>query len=105
MTWNYRVVEKNIADKVDCSYITYDTTVYEIHEVYYDKDGNISMFSADPISPYGNDLDDLAKDLEKIKEALKKSVCKYSPTWDTYYSKVCKSRQRKLYKLMTTFNR
>lgn len=33
------------------------------------------------------------------------SVCKYSPPWDTYYSKVCKSRQRKLYKLMTTFNR
>ena len=79
MSWNYRVIEKDgFLPRELQTYKNKKVTFYEIHEVYYDNEGNISMFSADPISPYGDDLDDLAKDLEKIKEALKKPVLKYS---------------------------
>lgn len=79
MSWNYRVIEKDgFLPRELQTYKNEKVTFYEIHEVYYDNEGNITMFSADPISPYGDDLDDLAKDLEKIKEALKKPVLKYS---------------------------
>ena len=79
MSWNYRVVEKNITDKVDCSDITYDTTVYEIHEVYYDRDGNITMWSSEAISPYGEgDIKDLECDIKRMLEAFSKPALKES---------------------------
>ena len=79
MSWNYRVVEKNISDKVDCSDITYDTTSYEIHEVYYDDEGNITMWSAEAISPYEvGHIKDLEVDIKFMFEACSKPVLKES---------------------------
>ena len=79
MSWNYRVVEKSITYKVDCSDITYDTTTYEIHEVYYDKDGNITMWSAEAITPYGEGhIKDLEVDIKFMLEACSKPVLKES---------------------------
>ena len=82
--WNYRVVEKNVKDKIDCSgasrnagIIEYDTTTYEIHEVYYDEDGNITMWSAEPITGYGEGcLKDLEVDLKFMVEACNKPILK-----------------------------
>ena len=91
--WNYRVVEKNITDKIDCSNIEYDTTVYEVHEVYYDEDGNITMWSAESIIPYGEGcVKDLEVDIKFMLEACSKPILKESDLPDSgeYLSKLLK---------------
>lgn len=91
--WNYRVVEKNITNKIDCSNIEYDTTSYEIHEVYYDEDDNITMWSAESISPYGEGcLKDLEVDIKFMFEACSKPILKESdlPDSSEYLSKLLK---------------
>ena len=75
--WNYRVVEKvlNKSEHV----LSYDTTTYEIHEVYYDEDGNITMWSAESISPYGEIcVKDLEVDIKFMFEACSKPILKES---------------------------
>ena len=73
--WNYRVVEKNTTNKIDCSDIEYDTTVYEVHEVYYDEDDNITMWSSESISPYGEGcVKDLEVDIKFMLEACSKPI-------------------------------
>lgn len=82
--WNYRVVEKNITNKIDCSDTEYDTTVYEVHEVYYDEDGNITMWSEDSISPYGEGcLKDLEVDIKFMFEACSKPILRESDLPDS----------------------
>ncbi len=77
--WNYRVVEKNIKDKIDCSEMEYENVSYSIHEVYYDKDGNITMWSAESIIAYGEGcVKDLKADLEYMLEACSKPILKES---------------------------
>ena len=91
--WNYRVVEKNIKDKIDCSEIVYDNTSYSIHEIYYDEDGNITMWSAESISPYGEGcLKDLEVDIKFMFEACSKPILKESdlPDSSEYLSKLLK---------------
>lgn len=82
--WNYRVVEKNITNKIDCSEIEYDTTTYGVHEVYYDEDDNITMWSAESISPYGEGcLKDLEVDIKFMFEACSKPILKESDLPDS----------------------
>lgn len=82
--WNYRVVEKNIKDKIDCSEIVYDNTSYSIHEIYYDEDGNITMWSAESIAGYSEgDWRDLKADLEHMLEACSKPILKESDLPDS----------------------
>ena len=82
--WNYRVVEKNIKDKIDCSEIVYDNTSYSIHEIYYDEDGNITMWSEDSISPYGEScVKDLEVDIKFMFEACSKPILKESDLPDS----------------------
>ena len=91
--WNYRVVEKDITNKVDCSEIEYDTTSYEVHEVYYDEDGSITMWSAEPIAPYGEGcLKDLEVDIKFMLDACSKPILKESDLPDSgeYLSKLLK---------------
>lgn len=91
--WNYRVVEKNTTNKIDCSDIEYDTTVYEVHEVYYDEDDNITMWSAESISPYGEGcVKDLEVDIKFMLEACSKPILKESDLPDSgeYLSKLLK---------------
>lgn len=91
--WNYRVIEKNITEKVDCSEVEYDTTVYEVHEVYYDEADNITMWSAEPIAGYGEgNYRDLKADLEHMLEACSKPILKESDLPDSgeYLSKLLK---------------
>ena len=82
--WNYRVVEKNITNKIDCSDMEYDNTCYSIHEIYYDEDGNITMWSAEPISPYGQGcIKDLEVDIKYMLEACSKPILKESDLPDS----------------------
>lgn len=61
MTWNYRVcVTENGS--------------YEIHEVYYDSLGRPEYRTARSVSPYGESLTELKKELEMMKAALEKPV-------------------------------
>ena len=68
--WNYRVVEKynHVFKEVDV----------ELHEVYYDKDGIIQMWSENPVSPSGVSLEDLKEDITNMIEALDKPILKES---------------------------
>ena len=82
--WNYRVIEKNITNKIDCSEVEYDTTIYEVHEVYYDEDDNITMWSAESISPYGEGcVKDLEVDIKFMLEACSKPILKESDLPDS----------------------
>jgi hypothetical protein len=62
MTWNYRVIRTDEA--------------FAIHEVFYDSNGEINGWSADPIAPMGETQDELMKDLELIQRALTLPVLK-----------------------------
>ena len=59
-TWNYRVVKKD-------EYVG-------IHEAYYNGEGNVYMVTVDPVSPVGEDLDQLKTTLELMLEALDDGV-------------------------------
>lgn len=91
--WNYRVVEKDVAYKIDCSEMEYENVSYSIHEVYYDEDGNITMWSAESISPCGEGcVKDLEHDLKFMFEACSKPVLKESdlPSSSEYLSGLLK---------------
>jgi hypothetical protein len=62
MSWNYRVMTLNKGES------------YGIHEVYYREDGALWMYSANEISPYGEDIDELRKNLKWMTDALEKPV-------------------------------
>lgn len=47
---------------------------YQIHEVYYDDDGNIKHYSKQPITPYGD-----------IKEELYHDMCDMMDAFDREY--------------------
>jgi hypothetical protein len=68
MTWNYRVM-KRLQNKEE---------LYEIHEVYYDKNKEIEGYTENPINPCGNTLEELKKDLDRMQEALNKAILDYS---------------------------
>ena len=65
MTWNHRVIKKqdNLAN-----------VYYEIHEVYYDNKGNPDGWTENPVTPYGNNLEDLHGELAYLLTALDKPV-------------------------------
>ena len=59
--WNYRAVEKTNRGK----------TFYEVHEVYYDENGEIFAYSQDPQSPFGETHGELIKDLSMMLKDVK----------------------------------
>jgi len=63
MSWNYRVVKKDDG--------------FGIHEVYYNKAGDICLMSEDQIAPYGEDFDDLRGDVNNMTGAFGKPVLIY----------------------------
>lgn len=65
MSFNYRVVKKIWPG---------DTETYRIHEVYYDKNGIVDGWSAEPIAPYGETKDELMVDWDMMKAAFYKPV-------------------------------
>jgi len=64
--WNYRVIKRLETPG--------DESCYQVHEVYYDSDGNIEMWIDDPVEPSGESLEELREDLKHFSEALQKPV-------------------------------
>jgi hypothetical protein len=44
--------------------------IYAVHEVYYNEDGEIDGWTAQPVSPAGDDLKQLDSDLSLFSAAL-----------------------------------
>lgn len=67
MDWNYRVVKRE--DK--------GQEWYAIHEVYYDEQGKPEMITESAISPSGETIDEVRRDLEYMQRALTKPAVNY----------------------------
>lgn len=79
MAWNYRVVRKNvymgktIAPEVQ----------FGIHETYYNDKDEPTAITTDHMRPYGETLEELKSDLEKMVAALDKPVL----NWEDFKDK------------------
>lgn len=62
MSWNYRVTHrpKNPLEG------------YQIREVYYDDDGNVTLYSRDAIAAHGDISDELYEDMCMMMDAFEK---------------------------------
>ncbi|MCL4860982.1 MAG: DUF433 domain-containing protein [Caldilineaceae bacterium] len=60
-TWNYRVFRE-------------ETGEYVIREVFYDEDGAITGRTEDAVEPMGDSLEELERDLEHFRDALRLPV-------------------------------
>ena len=72
MSWNHRVMKRSYTHK--------DGTIeytYAIHEVYYDKEGNVDSYTEDSVAPQGETLEELEKEIELFKKAILKPVLNY----------------------------
>ena len=68
MSWNYRVIEHEDED----------VKFYQIHEVYYDKDGNPESMTEDASLPFGDNVEELNHTLIYMISALTKPVLPYT---------------------------
>ncbi len=68
MSWNYRVIKRT--DKGGFDY-------YGVHEVYYNKRGEICLISEDHIAPFGDSFDELRGDVSRMFEAFGKVTLIY----------------------------
>jgi hypothetical protein len=66
MSWNHRVVRKTHPETGEYS--------YQIHEVFYDDDGNAEYWTAEAVVPFGETLEQLQKELACFQDALKATV-------------------------------
>ena len=64
MTWNYRII-RTVKDGVES---------FDIHEVYYEADGQPFLWSVEPIAPTGDTLEELIEDMRHMALALNKPV-------------------------------
>lgn len=67
--WNYRV-----GGRPDPDYPDIPDSLYAIHEVYYDDNGEVEFYSAGAQMPLGEDLEDLANDFAAMAEAFNRPV-------------------------------
>ena len=66
MTWNYRVVRKYHQGS--------DETSYQIHEVYYDGNGNIETWTENSVGSFGETVEELREDIRFFLSAFRKPV-------------------------------
>lgn len=71
MTWNYRVV-KQIHDTHGG-----EETLFQIHEVYYDKKGEVVRMTEDAIPLDSETVEGLCDVLVEIQKAFAKSVLEH----------------------------
>ena len=67
MTWNYRVVKKTYMGD----------TLFGIHEVYYDDDGNPDMVTVQPVGIVGDDIHELRREYVYYLRALLRPALDY----------------------------
>lgn len=68
--WEYRVMRR--AEGIVTKYFTFG-----IHEVYYNKKGEIKTWTSESITPHGGTIEELRSDLRHMSLALKKRVLDY----------------------------
>jgi hypothetical protein len=64
MSWNHRILAHKDGDRM----------YFQIHEVYYDKDGNPDGYTANGVSVGAESLDGINWVLDKIKECTNKPI-------------------------------
>lgn len=64
MSWNHRI----LAHKDD------DDWFFQIHEVYYDDNGNPNSYTSNGVSVGGKSLEDINWALDKMKECVSKPI-------------------------------
>jgi hypothetical protein len=69
--WNYRVVKR-------CSPDHPDEPAYQIHEVYYNDQGEPDAFTVDAVAPLGETPEELKADLQAMLRALDAPVLEYA---------------------------
>ena len=77
--WNYRIIEKESRFTYKDGKYAGKTRVelyYEIHEIYYDGDGNPVAWSADPMRIYFQEKGDPKYYIKRIREACKHKIFK-----------------------------
>lgn len=67
MSWNYRLIEKNISGE----------TLFRIHEVYYDEDGIPNGVTKKPVYPQADSKEKFKDQMKLYNEALEKPILKY----------------------------
>lgn len=72
MSWNHRVVRRFYPNThMD------DSILYEIYEIYYDKDGNVDGITEEPIKIREETVDDLRKTIERLTKCLEQPIIDY----------------------------
>lgn len=69
MSWNYRILVKVYTNGLGETEIA-----FSMHEVYYKKTGKPRAYSTEPISPHGESLTGVRKDLTYMRKALSKPI-------------------------------
>ena len=67
MSWNHRLMK--MKDGED--------DFYQIHEVYYDKEGNVVSYTKNGVTVGGNDIEEVKWVLLEMLKALDKPVLDY----------------------------
>ncbi|HYT44747.1 MAG TPA: hypothetical protein VEP90_20635 [Methylomirabilota bacterium] len=65
--WDHRVLRKNTGDPNE-------PEAYQIHEVYYNDNGEVRGWTEDPVQPYGETFEELRSECEMFLSATLKSV-------------------------------
>lgn len=68
MSWDYRVLRKY--DRSGGKTFTF----YEIHEVYYDDKAKVASISEKPVSPYGENINELLVEWSMFSDAFTKPI-------------------------------
>jgi hypothetical protein len=69
MSWNYRMFHREVNGEDE----------FTIREAYYDDNGDIHLWSADPSFPSGETKIELMDDLARMLEATGQPVVKITP--------------------------
>lgn len=72
MTWNYRIMRHD-------NWPEGGAPVYAIHQVYCDKEGSVSGYATEPVSPFADSPQELQWTLQRMLEGLSKDTLVYIP--------------------------
>ena len=77
MSWNHRLLAHKDGDEM----------YFQIHEVYYDKEGKPDGYTANGVSVGAESLDGINWVLDKMKECLEKPILSVENFQETFKTK------------------